>query len=271
MRFDSSRAWSDAAQKVSANRDVLVALAGVFMVVPTFALAMFWPQPVPPPKASLEQLLELIGAHYREAWYAYLIAVVINLVGTLAMLALFTDRSRPTVGEAIRIGSAAAPVVILAQLLVGMGLALLVVIPASVAGATGNQVLVALAMIAAAGVVVWVWTRLSLLSPAVLVDSIRNPVVAIARSWQLTRGNAGRLLLFYALVAIAFFVSIMLVEMALGIIASLILPAAAQGAASNFVTSVLQAVMGVYFVAVIAASHRQLTGSDEGSVVNLLD
>ena len=62
MRFDSNLAWKDAASAVSANRDVLLALAGVFFVLPSFAFALLYPQPEPPAGAAPEQLFELMGA-----------------------------------------------------------------------------------------------------------------------------------------------------------------------------------------------------------------
>ena len=68
MRFDSNLAWKDAASAVSANRDVLLALAGVFFVLPSFAFALLYPQPEPPAGAAPEQLFELMGAFYRQAW-----------------------------------------------------------------------------------------------------------------------------------------------------------------------------------------------------------
>ena len=40
------------ASAVSANRDVLLALAGVFFVLPSFAFALLYPQPEPPAGAA---------------------------------------------------------------------------------------------------------------------------------------------------------------------------------------------------------------------------
>ena len=101
MRFDSNQAWKDAASAVSANRDVLLALAGVFFVLPSFTFTVFYPQPEPPAGATPEQLFDLMGAFYRQAWPVLLAMAAVQMVGTLAMLALFTDRSRPTVGQAL--------------------------------------------------------------------------------------------------------------------------------------------------------------------------
>lgn len=44
MRFDSNQAWQQATALVSANRDVLWALAGVFLVLPSFAVGVLAPR-----------------------------------------------------------------------------------------------------------------------------------------------------------------------------------------------------------------------------------
>ena len=62
MRFDSNQAWKDAASAVSANRDVLLALAGVFFVLPSFAFTLLYPQPEPPAGAcAAPDLQYLVG------------------------------------------------------------------------------------------------------------------------------------------------------------------------------------------------------------------
>jgi Membrane domain of glycerophosphoryl diester phosphodiesterase len=262
MRFDSSKAWNEAAQSVAANRDVLLALAGVFMVLPLFALAVFVPQPEPPAGAKPEQLLELLGTYYSKTWPAYLAAALINMVGSLSMLALFTDPSRPTVGQAIRLGAMGTPSVIAAQILMGMGLAVAAMIPVTLASVLGVPALAVVAVAAALALAVWVWVRFSLVAPAVMVDGLKNPIDAMQRSWHLTQGNAGRLLAFLVLVGIAFLVSIFIVQMVIGLVLSLIMPGEAASVGTALVSAVLQAVMSVYFVGVFAASHRQLAGPE---------
>lgn len=229
MRFDSSRAWNEASQAVSANREVLLALAGVFLVLPTFALGVFAPQPEAPAGASPEQLLALLGEFYSAHWLKFVGAGLLSVVGTMAMLALFTDARRPTVGEAIKLGAIGAISVIAAQILMGMAIGALIVIPAAVAGAIGVPMLPILVLIAACAVSVWLAIRLSMLSPAVMVEGIRNPVAALQRSWQLTQGNAGRLLVFFALLVIVFVVVMLLVSALLGAVLALALPAGCRG------------------------------------------
>lgn len=260
MRFDSNQAWKDAASAVTANRDVLLALGGVFFALPSFAFTVFYPQPEPPAGAAAEQLFELMGAFYRQAWPILLAIAAVQMVGTLAMLALFTDRSRPTVGQALAQGVNGLLPVIAAQLLLGMGLGLVALIPLAAAGATGIAAAVALVIVLAGAVMLWAYIRSSLVSPAVMVDGIRNPVAALRRSFELTRGNAGRIAVFFLLLVIAFIIVVGVVSALFGLVVEMIVGGETATTLTALVSSAGEAVMAVYFVAVVAAVHRQLAG-----------
>lgn len=260
MRFDSNQAWKDAASAVTANRDVLLALGGVFFALPSFTFTVFYPQPEPPAGAAAEQLFELMGAFYRQAWPVLLAIAAVQMVGTLAMLALFTDRSRPTVGQALTQGVNGLLPVIAAQLLLGMGLGLVALIPLAAAGATGIAAAVALVIVLAGAVMLWAYIRSSLVSPAVMVDGIRNPVAALRRSFELTRGNAGRIAVFFLLLVIAFIIVVGVVSALFGLVVEMIIGGETATTLTALVSSAGEAVMAVYFVAVVAAVHRQLAG-----------
>lgn len=260
MRFDSNQAWKDAASAVSANRDVLLALAGVFFVLPSFAFSVFYPQPEPPAGAEPAQLFELMGAFYRQAWPVLLAIAAVQMVGTLAMLALFTDRSRPTVGQALAQGVNGLLPVIAAQLLLGMGMGLVALIPLAAAGATGVAAAVALVIVLVAAVMLWAYIRSSLVSPAVMVDGIRNPVAALRRSFALTKGNAGRIAVFFLLLVVAFVIVVGIASALFGLVAEMVVGGETATTLTALVSSAGEAVMAVYFVAVVAATHRQLAG-----------
>lgn len=271
LKFDSSRAWSDAAQAVSANRDVLLALAGVFLVLPSLAFAVLVPQFAAPEGAKPRALLELAGAYYRAHLPETVAIGLLSIVGTLAMIALFTDRSRPTVGQAIRQSAMGTLTVIGAQLLLGIVAFLIAfAIAALVAGLGLAAIGIPLAL-AALVALIYFSVRISLLSPAVVIDGLRNPVAALRRSWDLTAGNAGRLLVFYLLLGVSFIIAIVLMQMVIGMIVNLIVSGETATVLNALTSSVLQAIMSVYFAAVIAASHRQLAGGSPTKDAALFD
>jgi len=65
---------------------------------------------------------------------------------------------------------------------------------------------------------------------------------------------------FYLLVGVAFLVVTSVIATVAGIVAALIGGAHAGEVAGAVVSSALNAVMALYFVAIIASTHRQLAG-----------
>ncbi len=258
MRFDSNRAWQEATALVSANRDVLWALAGVFLVLPSFAVGVLAPPPQPPAGGDSDAMMAMLSAYYSSSWPWLLGMAVCQVIGTLAMLALYTDRTRPTVAEALKLAGRGALPVIAAQLLAGMVFALGAMIPVTLAALTGSKGFATLVVAACLVAFVWVMVRISLVAPVVMVDGERNPVAALKRSWGLTQGNAGRLLLFYALLLIGFGIVILLVGGLADLLLRLALGMELGTALGTLVSAALQAVMAIFFMAVYAATHRQL-------------
>ena len=101
-KLDTNAAWKEASAIVSANREVLLALAGVFFMLPSLALAVIAGEPEVIPGMKSEQLIAAMQAFYVKWWWLLLLGIVCQIVGLLAMLTLMRDRSRPTVGETIR-------------------------------------------------------------------------------------------------------------------------------------------------------------------------
>jgi hypothetical protein len=191
-----------------------------------------------------------------------------QMIGSLTILALFTDSRRPTVGEAIRLGFRYTPTAIAAQLILGMAIGAMVLLPIMLGGATKSPGFTALALLAATGLGIWAWTRLSLVAPAVIVDRLINPLRALERSWRLTEGNVLRLLAFYALVLIGFVVIMLVSEGVIRLLLILVTSAKTTDIIAILVGTLVQAVMSVYFVAISAACHRQLAGPSVQSTVD---
>ena len=141
-----------------------------------------------------------------------------------------------------------------------MGMGLVALIPLAAAGATGVAAAVALVIVLVAAVMLWAYIRSSLVSPAVMVDGIRNPVAALRRSFALTKGNAGRIAVFFLLLVVAFVIVVGIVSALFGLLAEMVIGGETATTLTALVSSAGEAVMAVYFVAVVAATHRQLAG-----------
>lgn len=266
MTFDMNVAWREASRMIRANAQVLAILAGVFFFLPTFATEIFAPMPEPATGMGGEQYMKMVSAYYAGSATFLVLVAITQAIGVLALLALLSDR-RPTVGEALKAGAASLVPYIAAQLLIGLGIGFGLVVLFGVGVTAGAKALAVLLVPLALVGFAYITTKMSLVAPVMVIDGLRNPVGALRRSWQLTRGNSLRLFLFYFLVLIAFLVVMLLAGILGGLVTTVVLGAGTLGqAVQGLVSGLIGAVMVVYFVAIIAATHRQLSGPSTGEI-----
>jgi hypothetical protein len=266
MKLDSNAAWKDAMTAISANRETFAAIAGVFFLLPSLALGLFVPQPDPPAGVTGEQAVKLMTDFYTAALPFIVPMVVLQTVGTLAILTLCTDRSRPTVGEAIMQGFAGFLPYLGASLLMGLAITLVGGLVLALATATKSGVLVGLVSIALIAAIIYALLRFSLISPAIAVERLRNPVAAMQRSWALTGGNAGRILLFLALIFVTYLVLTMVITAIVGAIVAVAAGVEAVKVSASVLSAVLGAGLTVIVTAVLAKIHGQLAGQSPESI-----
>ena len=258
-KLDTNAAWKEASAIVSANREVLLALAGVFFMLPSLALAVIAGEPEVIPGMTRDQMIAAMQAFYVKWWWIILFGIVCQIVGLLAMLTLMRDRSRPTVGEAIRS-------VLPGALSYLAALVVVVIVPGLIGGlfigvaAVISPVLAVVAALLFIVALVFAVFRLMLVGPVIAVEGVRNPLTAMVRSWQVTRGNFWRIFGFILLILILFAVVAGIIKMVVG----LVLVLASSGEPQRIIAAVFSSALGavgvVYFAGVIAAIHRQLGG-----------
>jgi hypothetical protein len=279
MKFDGNRAWNDAVRAVSANREVLLVLAGVFFFLPGLIAALFLAEyqaemaasvaavmAAPKNPAALQQMMHAYGSI---APYVIVLLLVQSL-GYMAMLALLTDQRRPTVGEAMAIGARSLPALIGAIVIFFLGyvvasLPLGAILVGCIAG-LGTQFGTAIGITIDMVVVIVVVTRLSLTLPVIVIEGLHRPFAALQRSWRITGGSSLRLLAFYIMLAIAYLV----ISIALNALLNLL--SAAMGSGESFVllsgaiSGVIGALTSIVLTAILAAVHRQLAGPSHGAI-----
>ncbi len=266
MKFDSNLAWKEASAAISANREVVLALAGVFFLVPGLATALLFPVPQPTAGMDSKETAAVIASYYSSILPFMLPLFVFQAAGTLALLTLLTDRSRPTVREAIRSGARGVFPYVLAQLLLGVAVGLIGGLVLAVGSATGLGALT-MAGIAVVGLlVIYAAIKTSLVGPVIVAEGERNPVAALKRSWLLTKGNSLRVGVFYLLVGLVFLIVTSVIVAVAGIVVALIGGPHAGELAGAVISAALNAVMALYFVAIVAATHRQLAGTSPSGV-----
>ncbi|SOB78571.1 hypothetical protein SAMN06297144_0077 [Sphingomonas guangdongensis] len=166
------------------DRALLLPVAGLFMFVPQWAVLMLvpdMPRAVPPDaddaalRAWTEAVVTWAGQH--GPWY--LLAPALALAGSLAIMALYLDPARPSLGGALR----RAALLFLRYLLASI----LVALPA------GALLMPALAspllLVAVLAPIFYLFGRTMLAGPVIVAEAPVGAVAAVARSWRLTTGH----------------------------------------------------------------------------------
>lgn len=272
MKLDMGAAWNGAMAMLGANRTVVLVVAGVFFFLPYLALALLLPQALQPQAEAADPTaaLAILGDIYATYWWAFLLLSIAQGIGLLALLALLTDRSRPTVGEALQWGAKGFLPYIAAQLLLALGLGIVIGLPIAGAAMSGLPLVTFLVGLIGVVFMVYAMIKFSLVAQVIAIDRILNPVAALKRSWLLTKGNSVRLLGFYFLLLLAIGVTSLIVTMIFGVVFAA-LGGQAELVGNGVVSSAINAVFVVIFMAVLAAVHRQLAGPSAEAVQEVFE
>lgn len=269
-KLDMGKAWTQTTALIGSNRDTISAIAGLFFFLPSFASALLVPELSNPPQPSgpsgadpavaMRALLNQITAIYAANWPLLLGLSIVQFVGSMSLFALLTDRSHPTVREALATGLRSIPTYIAAQLLTAIGAGIAIGLPLSVVAAFAPPAAALLVLLAGLVVLVYVFIKFALIAPVIAIEGERNPISAIRRSWQLTKGNSFRIFLFLFLLIFTIGIIAALVTGTLGLILSAFgEPVATIG--TDVVGGLVNALFTVIILVVTVAIHRQLAGA----------
>ena len=250
-KLDSNAAWKEASSQVSANRDVFLALAGVFFVVPSLALTVIGGEPEVVPGMQPAQISAALMAFLAGTWWLFALGLILQFSGMLAILTLMRDRTRPTVSEAINGALRGLLPFLVAQLLVAFTALLEIGV---------LQPLRVVALLLVIGFAIFANIRLILIAPVIAVEGTRNPVTVLQRSWALTRGQFWRIFVFLALVVILFAVVLVVVSRLVGLVLTIFASGETQRLLGALLSSTMTGVLLVYLTGIYSAIHRQLAG-----------
>lgn len=270
-KLDSSLAWKTATRLVATNRDVLMAIAGVFFLLPGLAFSIFVPEPQMAPGTPPGRMMEIMADAWTSSLPLLIIVTLLQMAGTVTVLIVMTDPDRPTVAQAIARGFRALGPYVLAQIIVGGALGMAFLVLVSAAALTGVQAIGAVVILAAFVAMVWCSLRMALVAPVLAIEGERNPIQALRRSWALTQGNSGRLLAFLVLLGLLFAVVYGLAMMLVGVVLVLTTGGELQRVLTAAVSSAITSGALIYFIAVLAAVYRQLGGPNTSEIRSIFD
>lgn len=271
MKFESMRAWDEALAMARTNLGVALPLAGVFFALPSLVVSLFAPRPEIVESMTARQQLEVMAATFQSGLAYTLPAIVVQQAGILALLTLFADRSRPTVGEAIEQGFSGLLANLAAMLILAVGFGLAGGLFVMLGALSGSAAVIAATVGIVLGFAVAVGVRTSLVAPVIAIERTRNPVAALTRSWNLTQGNTWRLLAFYLLLGLAYILLLAATVGVIGVLATLLGGARAGEVTTGVIEALIGALALVVQAAILAAIHRQLAGPSRESLRSTFD
>lgn len=243
MTLSYSAIWDDVVRLLKSHGTLLAAVAGVFLMLPELLGAYFYPRPE---AATMQQVIDQMGAYVRASWPALLATAIAGALGTITMLLLLFDRSGAlTVGSAIRRSFALLiPFIVatlLSNLLIALGFVMLLVPGCYLLG------------------------RLAPLGPVIVAEGA-GPIDAIRRTFDLTRRRGWAVFGFIAIVFVAGTVLIFAVSSVIGAVLLLV----AGERTGGFLVLVIQAALGATLttvtLVVYAAIYRRLAAEAQPTV-----
>lgn len=270
MKLDLNAAWDQAIRLIGMNREVVLVLAGVFFFLPFVLFSLLIPMPdfaavAGPSGNNSTALMAAVEGFVREYWWALLLMTLVQIVGSIAVMAVLGDPSRPTVGGAISRGLRFLPTSVGAQLILSVILTVAIFLLLMIGALTRSGAVAATLGILSLPLILWIMTRFSLASPTIAIEESLNPVAAMRRSWKLTSGNGLRLAVFYLLLVIAFVV----ISQVIGLVVMVLAALPEEGFAEvirALLSGLVSSVLILIGYAVLASVHRQLARAERVSV-----
>jgi hypothetical protein len=257
MKFDSNLAWSQATAAMAAHRELLLALAGVFFFLPSFALIMLAKQPHVPANAKPEQVMAVLEPFAASVAPWIVVGSIVQWLGQLTLVELFGGRGRSTVAQALRNSVSVMATYIVVQLVTSLVMGLLFLL----ALALGSLIHQLVGLVVAVYVVCQAYAYFVTAGAVIVLEDKLNPITVLTRAIAVARGSGFRIGNFLFLLVIAALFLLAVLSIILGIFASLVL-GEGRGAeiVTGFASSAASAFVLTYFVAIIVAIYRQLAG-----------
>lgn len=180
MKLSYGRLWEDMVALFRSHSELLLAIAGVFLFLPSLLtkILVSEPQISGDGLAALEQYL----VHYRQNLPTIFLLSLPSSLGQASILALLLDPSRPTVAVALQRGLSLLISFVVLNMLINLSIAL----------GTMLLVLPGLYMIG----------RTFVSGPALMAERIANPLAAFRRGFEMAVGNGWSIFFMLAVLLI---------------------------------------------------------------------
>ncbi len=259
MKFDLNTAWADTVAMLKSNAETLGIVAAVFFFLPALMVSILAPATQLEQVEDPTKMGEAFMVYLAGAWPVLIVYVLLTIVGTLAVFALFGRRPSPTIGEAISAGIKGFLPYLGSSVILAIAIGMVTLLIGLIAGLTGIAALGFVFGLVFVFIVLVVAIRVLLAGPIIAIEGEMNPLAALKRSWAMVKGNTRRVFFFIVLLMIALIVVSIVLGFLFAGIGAMMGPAAAI-----WVEGVLGAILGaittVLLLAAYTAIYRQLAG-----------
>jgi len=243
-KIDLNRIWDDVRAMGAANKDLLGAISGMFVLLPTVLGGLLTKVPEAPARdAPREEAYRQMLQFYAENWQTLLGMGLAVSFAMLAMLVLLLRPERLTVGESLTAALVLLPGYILANILQGVGFFIgfmLLILPG-----------------------LYLLARLFLIAAVAAAEKSSNPLELVQRSFALSRGNGWRIFLMMFILYFTAQVVNTVVTTLVGLGAVLLLPKDLATLAVSIVSGLVTSAFVAFMALLSAAIYRACTGREQ--------
>jgi len=239
-KIDLNRVWDDARAMGAANKDLLAAISGMFVLLPSVVGGMLMKTPEAPPKdLPQEQMLRLALQVYTDNWAVLLGLSLAVSFALLAMLVLLLRPERLTVGESLKAALLLIPGYFVANMVQGIAFGIgfiLFVLPG-----------------------LYIIARLCLIAPVAAAEQRSNPIEQLQRSWTLTSGNGWRIMLMLVVLYVTAEIISLVATTLVGLVGELVLSKDLATLVVSIVSGLVTAGLTAFLALLSAAIYRATT------------
>lgn len=248
MKLNYMQCWNGAMALLRDHKEAILAIAGVFVFLPSLLMAQFVGQPALEGTEDLNAVLAAYSAFFNENAAAVILSNLLLSFGGFAIFFTIAPSQSGTVADGLNKALRLFLIFLLANILTGLatlGGFLLFVIPG-----------------------LYIACRLILVPMVITDQGEKNPLEVVKKSWEVTKSNGFSILLLVLIIVIIGTITVSVVQMVVGVITGLATSGAGWPLIDNLISSLGGAALQVLITVVIASIYSQLTGkgSDVGEV-----
>lgn len=235
LKFSYDQAWADCVAIARAHTSLLLAITGVFILLPQFAQGLF----VSPPEIDGfdQAAIAAWNDYFSENFLSLFLLNLPVALGQAAILSLVLAPEKPTVGQALSNAAMLLLSIIILSLIVNLmvfGGFILFIVPG-----------------------IYLLGRLSVAAAAQMAERITNPIVALQRSMALTAKNGFEIAGLMILIIVVGYIFAIAIGAVVGIILTLIVPSVAASAVISLLQATLAALTLLMLTILGAAIYAQ--------------